>query len=104
MTDQLELPRRVEIAPMSPVAPAGWTPEVHAAAYAHAAECYPAEAAGVVEDGAYVRLANISNTPNDDVVLSDEDLTARRHGRPVLPQSPRRAGLPERDGHDLPAA
>ena len=74
MTDQLELPRRVEIAPMSPVAPAAWTPEVHAAAYAHAAECYPAEAAGVVEDGAYVRLDNISNTPNDDVVLSDEDL------------------------------
>ncbi len=60
--------------PMSPEWPDAWTPDVHAAAKAHTAEAYPAEAAGIVEAGQYVRLDNISRKPGADVFLSDADL------------------------------
>jgi proteasome lid subunit RPN8/RPN11 len=60
--------------PMSPAWPDAWTPEIHQAARDHTAEAYPSEAAGIVEAGAYVRLDNISRTPDADVFLSDDDL------------------------------
>ena len=60
--------------PMSPVWPAAWTADIHGAARAHTAEAYPNEAAGVVEAGAYVRLDNVSRTPDADVYLSEADL------------------------------
>jgi proteasome lid subunit RPN8/RPN11 len=68
------LPRRVEVAPMSRALPAEWTEPVFKAAYAHAVQCYPAEAAGVVEGGEFVPLDNLSNTASEDVQLSDADL------------------------------
>lgn len=62
------------IVPMSPAWPDAWTPEVNQAARDHTAEAYPAEAAGIVEHGEYIRLDNISRTPGADVFLSDADL------------------------------
>jgi proteasome lid subunit RPN8/RPN11 len=59
--------------PMSPRWPDVWTPEIHQAARDHTAEVYPSEAVGMVEAGAYVRLDNISRTPDLDVFLSDDD-------------------------------
>jgi proteasome lid subunit RPN8/RPN11 len=61
-------------APMTPARPAAWTDEVHEAAKAHAAECYPAEAAGIVERGQYVRLVNASKQASEDVFLDADDL------------------------------
>jgi proteasome lid subunit RPN8/RPN11 len=58
----------------SPSFPASWTPQVFEAAYQHAIEAYPKEAAGMVVDGDYVRLDNLSTSPDHDVVLSDADL------------------------------
>jgi proteasome lid subunit RPN8/RPN11 len=69
MTDPTRFP-----VPMSPAWPEAWTPEVNQAARDHTAEAYPAEAAGLVEHGEYVRLDNISRTPDADVFLSDADL------------------------------
>jgi proteasome lid subunit RPN8/RPN11 len=66
---------RPEIAPLSPARPNAWTPEIHEAAKAHTAECYPAEAVGFVDQhGEYVRLRNESADPSKDVVLSDENV------------------------------
>jgi proteasome lid subunit RPN8/RPN11 len=59
---------------MSPMRPAAWTDEIHEAAKQHTAQCYPAEAVGLVEDGAYVPLENKSETPTQDVCLGDDDL------------------------------
>jgi proteasome lid subunit RPN8/RPN11 len=61
-------------APLSPARPAAWTDAVHEAAKAHTAACYPEEAVGIVEDGAYVPLENLSRQPTQDVVLDDEAL------------------------------
>jgi proteasome lid subunit RPN8/RPN11 len=60
--------------PMCPAWPEAWTAEIHQAARDHTAEVYPLEAAGIVEGGQYVRLDNISRTPDADVFLSDADL------------------------------
>jgi proteasome lid subunit RPN8/RPN11 len=62
------------IAPLSPRRPAAWTDDVLAAAKAHTAEVYPAEAVGIVVGGAYQRLDNHSSTPTKDVLLDDEAL------------------------------
>jgi cell wall-associated NlpC family hydrolase len=62
-------------APTSPARPASWTNAMHEAAKQHTADAYPAEAVGIVEHGAYVRLENRSDTPAADVALSDADLT-----------------------------
>src|SRR5690349_4994335 len=62
------------IAPTSPARPQAWTDEVKAAAMAHTAEAYPHEAAGIVEAGQYVRLANVSTDPSKDIALDDDDL------------------------------
>jgi len=56
------------------ILPATWSAEIDAAARAHALEAYPAEAAGIVESGHYVRLENRSIDPKADVWLSDDDL------------------------------
>jgi proteasome lid subunit RPN8/RPN11 len=68
------LPTRRDLVPMSPAFPEAWTHAVAEAAYSHAVEVYPREAAGVVEVGAYQRLDNVSRTPEQDVLLSDADL------------------------------
>jgi proteasome lid subunit RPN8/RPN11 len=65
---------KIEPAPTSPTPPECWTPQVHEAARAHTADAYPAEAVGIVEGGAYVRLENQSPTPQDDVVLGEAEL------------------------------
>lgn len=70
----MQLPNRKEVAPLSPGFPEAWTPAIAEAAYTHAVEVYPAEAAAVVEAGAYVRLDNVSPSAGDDVVLGDADL------------------------------
>jgi proteasome lid subunit RPN8/RPN11 len=70
----MQLPHRLELSPLSPPFPAQWTHDVAEAAYNHAAEVYPGEAAGIVTGGAYQRLDNISATPEHDVLLSDDDL------------------------------
>jgi len=56
------------------ILPVTWTQEVDEAARAHALEVYPAEAAGIVERGHYVRLENRSSDPKADVCLDDDDL------------------------------
>ena len=56
------------------ILPVTWTQEVDEAARAHALEVYPAEAAGIVEGGHYVRLENRSSDPKADVCLDDDDL------------------------------
>jgi cell wall-associated NlpC family hydrolase len=68
------LPLRIDPVPLSPTFPQAWTREIATAAYAHAVEQFPNEAAGVVEGGAYVPLDNASQSPEDDVHLSDADL------------------------------
>lgn len=54
--------------------PSAFTADVRAAAVAHAQEVFPEEAAGIVEGGAYVRLANLSPDNQNAVGLSDADL------------------------------
>src|SRR5262245_21191523 len=60
--------------PLSPARPDAWTDAIQAEAKAHTAEAYPLEAVGIVEGDAYVRLDNKSDTPRDDIALSDDDL------------------------------
>src|SRR5262245_38392368 len=62
--------------PLGPALPDYWTPEVDAAATAHAQEAYPNEAAGMIDAaGIYHRLANIAETTAaDEIHLSDEDM------------------------------
>lgn len=74
MMDTLPLPTRRDLVPMSPGFPEAWTHDVARAAYQHAVEVYPREAAGIVEGGQYVPLDNVSQSPDRDVVLSDADL------------------------------
>ena len=70
----MQLPLRREVSPLSPPFPPEWTRPIAEAAYSHAVEVYPHEAAGIVEGGAYHRLDNISTTPENDVLLSDDEL------------------------------
>jgi proteasome lid subunit RPN8/RPN11 len=74
MDTSLVLPTRVDLVPLSPSFPAAWTPAVALAAYDHSVEVYPREAAGIVEGGSYVRLDNVSETPERDITLGDADL------------------------------
>jgi proteasome lid subunit RPN8/RPN11 len=50
--------------------PPQWTPAVDAAARAHAFKVLPNEAAGVIEDGDFVPLANVATDPTKEVGLS----------------------------------
>jgi cell wall-associated NlpC family hydrolase len=59
---------------MPTILPACWTAAIEQQALAHAREAYPHEAAGVIAQGAYVRLDNRSQEPRQDVVLSGDDL------------------------------
>jgi cell wall-associated NlpC family hydrolase len=60
---------------LGPPMPAEWTPEINAAALDHARELYPKEAAGIVEDGRYVRLENrAGDKAADEIHLSDDDM------------------------------
>lgn len=54
--------------------PVAWTASVAALARAHALEGYPKEVAGIVVNGDYIRLDNISPNPESEVALSDEAL------------------------------
>jgi cell wall-associated NlpC family hydrolase len=84
----------LEPAPSSPMRPEAWSDDVHEAAKAHTAACYPNEAAGMVEGGAFVPLENLSQDPKNDVVLSDADLLRVAdadvffHSHPDTPASP----------------
>ena len=51
-----------------------WTPEIEAIIKSHAMKVYPEEAVGIIENGQYVELDNLSKKPYEDVRLSDEDL------------------------------
>jgi proteasome lid subunit RPN8/RPN11 len=95
----MQLPLRKEIAPLSPVFPEAWTQEVAEAAYNHAAEVYPHEAAGIVERGAYVRLDNRSTTPGEDVKLSDEELVRVAQAEVFFHSHPDAPGVPSE--HDM---
>jgi proteasome lid subunit RPN8/RPN11 len=70
----MQLPTRIDHVPLSPKFPAAWTREVAEAAYTHAVAMFPQEAAGVIEGGEFVRLDNLSKTPEDDVQLDDAQL------------------------------
>lgn len=77
MTNYLQAKRTTPIpfpvAVKSCVFPAAWTPAIEAAAREHARAEMPNEAAGIVEGGAYVALANVSPNPETEVMVSDED-------------------------------
>jgi cell wall-associated NlpC family hydrolase len=60
--------------PMGPAMPAAWTTEVDAAARLHALAQYPKEAGGIVADGQFHPLENISVSPEHEIGLSEEDL------------------------------
>jgi proteasome lid subunit RPN8/RPN11 len=60
-----------DIAPSCPRFPAIWTDEIAKAARAHTERVYPAEAAGMVANGQYVELENVSATPGEEVALDD---------------------------------
>ena len=63
-----------EPAPLSPALPECWTATVHEQAKAHCAKAFPNEAVGIVKGGAYVELQNRSRTPDQDIMLNDDDL------------------------------
>jgi proteasome lid subunit RPN8/RPN11 len=95
----MQLPLRREIAPLSPVFPATWTHAIAEAAYTHAVEVYPQEAAGIVEHGAYVRLDNRSATPGEDVKLSDDELIRVAQADVFFHSHPDALGVPSE--HDM---
>ena len=95
----MQLPIRREPVPMSPVMPEAWTHDVAEAAYNHAVEVYPHEAAGIVEGGAYVRLENRSTTPGDDVKLSDDELIRVAQAEVFFHSHPDAPGVPSE--HDM---
>ena len=68
------LPTRIDQVPLSPKFPASWTRAIAEAAYNHAVAMFPQEAAGIIEGGQFVRLDNLSKTPEDDVLLDDAAL------------------------------
>jgi hypothetical protein len=74
--DTLTMPTRRDLVPMSPAFPAAWSPDVALAAYAHAVEAYPNEAAGIAVNGTYARLDNVSQSPERDVVLGPMNSSA----------------------------
>jgi proteasome lid subunit RPN8/RPN11 len=83
----------------SPAFPVEWTEEVSRAARNHAQACYPAEAVGIVTDGAFVPLINQSSEPGLEVALSDDDwLRAAQaqvffHSHPDGPACPSEADM-----------
>jgi proteasome lid subunit RPN8/RPN11 len=93
------LPNRREIVPLSPAFPEAWTHDIAEAAYTHAIEAYPKEAAGVVEGDAYVPLDNLSVTPGDDVMLSDDDLVRVAKAEVFFHSHPSGHGCPSQ--HDM---
>ena len=95
----MQLPNRKEVAPMSPVLPECWTHDIAEAAYNHAAEVYPNEAAGIVEGEHYVRLENRSTTPGEDVKLSDEELLRVASADVFFHSHPDAPGVPSE--HDM---
>jgi proteasome lid subunit RPN8/RPN11 len=95
----MQLPTRRESAPMSPVFPEAWTHDVAEAAYNHAASVYPQEAAGIVEGGTYVPLANRSTTPGEDVRLSDDELIRVAQAEVFFHSHPDALGVPSE--HDM---
>lgn len=84
---------------MSPVFPACWTRDVAVAAYNHAADLYPHEAAGIIEHGSYVALENRSQTPGDDVQLTDDELLRVAQAEAFFHSHPNALGCPSE--HDM---
>jgi proteasome lid subunit RPN8/RPN11 len=95
--------------PSCPVFPATWTPEIAAAASAHAKAVYPHEAVGIVAAGRYERLVNLSATPGLEALLSDADLLAVAeraalfyHSHPDGPACPSEADMRYQAQLDIP--
>jgi len=59
--------------PSSRALPVLWSADIDRAAREHAHEVRPHEAAGIVENGYYVRLDNVAPNPETEVALSDAD-------------------------------
>lgn len=74
--------------------PAEFTDDIRAEAIAHAQEVFPAEAAGIVEAGAYVRLSNLSPDNENAVGLSDEDMVRVAEAQVFFHSHPNGVGSP----------
>jgi cell wall-associated NlpC family hydrolase len=64
----------MKIGQTHPDFPEVWTSEIAALARAHALDVWPNEAAGIIENGEYVRLDNVAENPETEVALSDADM------------------------------
>jgi proteasome lid subunit RPN8/RPN11 len=68
------LPILNEKTPSCPTFPAEWSQQIAFEAWVHCNEVYPKEAVAIVKGGEYIRLENLSKTPENDIALSDEQL------------------------------
>jgi len=85
--------------PMCPVLPRAWTPAIDEVARAHAIAEFPKEAAGIVTSNQWQPLDNVSTTPDDDVLLSDEDLLRVANADLFFHSHPNGLGSPS--AHDM---
>lgn len=74
--------------------PPEFTEAIRAEAIAHAQEVFPEEAAGIVIDGAYERLQNLSPDNENAVGLSDEDLLRVADAQVFFHSHPNGVGSP----------
>lgn len=84
---------------MCPTMPRAWTPAVDLLARNHALEVYPREAAGIVTDGQLELLHNISDTPENEVLLSDADAMRVANAQVFFHSHPNSTGVPT--AHDM---
>ena len=87
------------LVPMGPTMPHAWTDEIDAAARAHAVELFPKEAAGIVINGQFEPLENLSETDEDDVLLSEADLLRVAEAQVFFHSHPNGLGSPS--AHDM---
>lgn len=85
--------------PMCPVLPRGWTPAVDQLARDHAMAVFPQEAAGIVVNGVFEPLQNLSDSADDDVLLSDSDLLRVANADVFFHSHPNGIGSPSE--HDM---